>query len=459
MLERTHNYIKDLRDSIDASEHDPLPIVRRYSMTGSATVLQPELISVQLLRAILQFQRKNGYLFSAWGMLRLIEHQIILELDRGSLMRAIDLCIRLSQPAANISHVLKSLRKRGLVREIGGDSEREKLVLLTKKGKTLTTTIDDLSNSLMEGLASNLSDQEQAQVYDLWESINNALGAPPTVVRPGDHPLRLQTRRFTRVFGFLSKKPGDSTLTYPELHILDVLSLSDNGVTLGSLAQVLRVPGSTLKKVVSKLHAEGLCSAPTTRQGKTVHITNVGTVAFARTIGERAKVFDTAFPPLLVKKLAEVLPIFKGMVETWNPDYSAPQKDLRITCEYDFFARLRIQHLRTHARNFWGLNPNLDSINEGDSKTILVSRGVTPCFFLKYCASGAEVSLEDFGCAPSVDWDSVAALVSQVFEAQSSNDSAILLHTNHLTAPLRSLLSFATNQKTFVRFADLPASN
>jgi DNA-binding MarR family transcriptional regulator len=413
----------------------------------------------RLLLAILLFQRKNGYIFSAWGKLRLVEHQILIELDRSPLIRPVDLSILLHQPPANISHILASLRKKGMVREVEGNSDREKLILLTASGRRITSHLDDLSNHLMNSFSENLSNREQSKIYELWESINDSLGSPRTVISPGDHPLRIQTRRFTRVFGFLSKKPTDSALSYPEIQILYSLSSARDGILLRDLAHILHVPVSTLKKNLAKLHLSGLCSAPTSRRGQAIRICTKGSEFFESTIERIAQRFKGDFSDSLIRKIFDSLPLFERTVANWTPTYAFPSPELYIKTQDSFFAHLQIPYLKEYARRSWGIMPSPMEKRDTPQESILMYRGPTPCFYLNYRNLEGICVWEEFGCAPSTNWAEVGQVLFKALLSASNNPKKVAIYTKAPTVPLRSLLSINSPFKSKISFSDFPPSH
>ncbi|MBN8551092.1 MAG: hypothetical protein J0M12_17395 [Deltaproteobacteria bacterium] len=423
----------------------------------------------------LTFQRKNGYIFSAWGKLRLVEHHVLLELDRPWLLRPSDLALRLNQPAAQLAHVLSSLKRRGIVREVEGDSDREKFVLLTKKGQQLSRGLDDISNQLMNLLAANIGYQDQKRFYEFWELLNNGLGAPHTVARPGDHPLRLQTRRFTRIFGYFARRPESSSLSFSELHLLYYLTEAAQGAELGELAQELRAPVATIKKIATKLSEAGFCTRPSSKAQARIEVTEQGRLHFEATIDGLSKVLMSRLSAPVAARLAALAGVFESTIQRWTPRYEVDAAFPSIPRERSFFLELQVQILSEFARASFGiLQEPLAAEEITESALIVLFQGPTPCLSVRLRQlppepnGNAALRLSEFGFSNRVNWKDARALLEDIllhpqkYQAgdgakqpdeiayfasgkalpPQQQDSVITLEFGVAALPLRSMLTF-----------------
>lgn len=367
-----------------------------------------------------QYQRKNGYVFSAWGELSLLEHQILIELDQKIPRRPSDLALRVNFPIAQLIRTLDSLKRRKLLRFVPGDTKREKLVFITLEGRKIVLKLDDISNHLMNLLAEAGTADQQREMYDLWETLNNALGAPRTVARPGDHPLRLQARRYTRAFSYFGRRCGTTDLGYPDLQILFCVTECEAGCTLDQLSEKLLVPRATLKARVRKLCERGLCTEPSEKKGVMVRPTPLAIQAIAEARAGYAEFLAATLKPSVLNQLETSLDACSSMIHDWQPDYSLLRERGQPLPKATFFLPLQVQVLSEFARQQFGiLQPSLPAELPAGTFVLVLFNGPTPCFSLrvKQCGSGGSYAqslvIEEFGQSERVDWEDVARRVAE----------------------------------------------
>ncbi len=369
------------------------------------------------------YQRKNGYVFSAWGELSLVEHQTLIELDQKIPRRPTDLAQRVNFPLAQLFHTLDSLKQRGLVRFVAGDSKREKLVFITAQGRDIVTRLDDISNHQMNRLAEAGSASQQRELYELWEALNNALGAPRTVARPGDHPLRLQARRYTRSFSYFSRKWESIDISYTDLQILFCMLEIPSGFSLDGLAATLLVSKATLKTRLQKLFERGLCTQPSEKKGvlltatwQAVEVLDQARDAFARSLA-------TVLHKPIIDHLALSLDVCAAIIEAWQPEYQLPTDRRTDPPKETYFLPLQVQVLSEVARQQFGiLQPSLPAMPSSGSYIVVLFDGPTPCFSarVKQCGAGDSIPesflIEEFGFSERLDWGCAPRALQQCLE-------------------------------------------
>jgi DNA-binding MarR family transcriptional regulator len=393
----------------------------RVAASPPVISVSPESLLRRLFDVMHMYQRKNGYVFSAWGELSLVEHQTLIELDQKIPRRPSDLAQRVNFPLAQLFHTLDSLEKRGLVRFVPGDSKREKLVFITSDGRNIVTRLDDISNHQMNLLAEAGSSMQQKELYELWEALNNALGAPRTVARPGDHPLRLQARRYTRSFSYFSRKSKSVDISYPDLQILFCLLESISGVSLDDLAAKLLVPRATLKARLQKLYEKGLCSQPSQRKGALLAATAHAVEVLNQARSSFASSLIAVLHKPILDHLSTSLDMCASIIEAWQPEYSLAQDERARIPKETYFLPLQVQVLSEFARHQFGiLQPSLPAVPPRGSYTVVIFDGPTPCFSarVRQCGEGAARSLllEEFGFAERLDWERASLVLAQCLE-------------------------------------------
>jgi DNA-binding MarR family transcriptional regulator len=366
------------------------------------------------------YQRKNGYVFSAWGELSLLEHQLLIELDQKIPRRPSDLALRVNFPIAQLVRTLDSLRRRKFVRFVPGDTKRDKLVFITLEGRKVVLKLDDISNHLMNLLAEAGTKKQQQEMYDLWEMLNNAIGAPRTVARPGDHPLRLQARRYTRAFSYFGRRCGTTDLGYPDLQILFCVVEDDSGATLDALSRKLLVPRTTLKARVRKLYERGLCTEPSEKKGVLVRATPLTLPAVAEARAGYAQFLGATLKSEVVKQIEPMLDACASMILNWKPDYSWLHKHEQALPKETIFLPLQVQVLSEFTRQQFGiLQPSVPVDLPPGTFILVLFEGPTPCFSLrlKQCNSGGSypqsLLVEEFGHSERVDWECVSQRVAE----------------------------------------------
>jgi|GEM_PF-4295079 len=374
------------------------PAVSHAGVGVSAQLLLHRLFDVMHM-----YQRRNGYVFSAWGELSLVEHQTLIELDQNIPRRPSDLAQRVNFPLAQLFHTLDSLKQRGLVRFVPGDNKREKLVFITAEGRNIVTRLDDISNHQMNLLAEAGSSSQQRELYELWEALNNALGAPRTVARPGDHPLRLQARRYTRSFSYFSRKWESIDISYPDLQILFCLLEDDSsGVSLDRLAAILLVPRATLKTRLQKLYEKGLCTQPSEKKGALLRATARAVEALEQARDSFARSLMNVLHKPILDHLAQSLEVCATIIEAWQPEYVLGSNGQMPLPKETYFLPLQVQVLAEFARHQFGiLQPSLPSDPPSGTYTVVIFDGPTPCFSARIRQCGEDVArallLEEFG--------------------------------------------------------------
>ena len=381
----------------------------------------PDSLLHRLFDVMHMYQRKNGYVFSAWGELSLVEHQTLIELDQKIPRRPSDLAQRVNFPLAQLFHTLDSLKQRGLVRFVPGDSKREKLVFITSDGRDIVTRLDDISNHQMNLLAEAGSSSQQRELYEMWEALNNALGAPRTVARPGDHPLRLQARRYTRSFSYFSRKWESIDISYPDLQILFCLLEGVSGVSLDDLAAKLLVPRATLKTRLQKLYEKGLCSQPSERKGALLNASTHAVGALNQARGSFASSLRAMLHKPILEHLSASLDVCASIIEAWLPEYSVAQDESVPIPEETYFLPLQVQVLSEFARHQFGiLQPSLPAVPPRGTYTVVIFDGPTPCFSarVRQCGEASVQSLliEEFGFSERLDWERASLAFTQCLE-------------------------------------------
>jgi DNA-binding MarR family transcriptional regulator len=391
------------------------------SVSPSVVSVSSETLLRRLFDVMHMYQRKNGYVFSAWGELSLVEHQTLIELDQKIPRRPSDLAQRVNFPLGQLFHTLDSLKQRSLVRFVPGDSKREKLVFITSEGRDIVTRLDDISNHQMNLLAEAGSGSQQRQLYEMWEALNNALGAPRTVARPGDHPLRLQARRYTRSFSYFSRKWESIDIGYPDLQILFCLLEGVSGVSLDDLAAKLLVPRATLKTRLQKLHEKGLCSQPSERKGVLVSPTTRAVEALNHARGSFARALIGVLHKPIIDHLAQSLDVCASIIEAWQPEYTLAHDESAGIPKETFFLPLQVQVLSDFARHQFGiLQPSLPAVTPRGTYTVVIFDGPTPCFSARIRQCGGvsvqSLLLEEFGFSERIDWERASSVLAQCLE-------------------------------------------
>ena len=300
----------------------------------------------QALRLLLRFQRKNRYLASAWGALRIAEQQLLLELDTPGAVRPSELSWRLCLPMPNVSHLIASMKRKGYVASYPlSFDKREGRVTLTKKGVSKVRETDRISNFLMHDFVNPFSDEEQRILHRLFADMGDGLGAPPSVCKPGDHPLRIETRRLTRSLGIITRDLAGTGLTNIELQLLYLLQ--EKGPSAREeLAEELGITASALSRGISRLKkllaVKGEKSRDKrlilklTEQGQTQieKIDSLLGAEFLRRCGEEYERFLGANMALLEKALA-----------VWNSDLVNMPAGVRVETHPSYFEGLIAQAL------------------------------------------------------------------------------------------------------------------
>jgi DNA-binding MarR family transcriptional regulator len=395
----------------------------RETASPPVVSVSPESLLHRLFDVMHMYQRKNGYVFSAWGELSLVEHQTLIELDQKIPRRPSDLAQRVNFPLAQLFHTLDSLKQRGLVRFVPGDSKREKLVFITAEGREIVTRLDDISNHQMNLLAEAGSNSQQQELYELWEALNNALAAPRTVARPGDHPLRVQARRYTRSFSYFSRKWESIDISYPDLQILFCLLEEASGASLDGLAQKLLVPRATLKTRLQKLHEKGLCTQPSEKRGVLVSATARAVETLEQARQSFARSLTSVLHKPILDHLARSLDVCASIIGAWQPDYSLSSNEGGILPKETYFLPLQVQVLSEYARHQFGiLQPSLSTTPPTGTYAVVIFDGPTPCFSarVRQCGEGAStiqsLLIEEFGFSERLDWECASRVIGQCLE-------------------------------------------
>jgi DNA-binding MarR family transcriptional regulator len=398
-----------------------------------------------------RFQRKNGYVFSAWGELSLVEHHILIELDQKIPRRPSDLEVRVNFPISQLNHTLDSLEQRKLVRFVPGDTKREKLVLITPAGREVVVKLDDISNHLMNLLAEAGTTEQQRKMYSFWETLNNALSAPRSVARPGDHPFRLQSRRYTRVLGYFSRKCAESDLGYPDLQILFCLQESGAGLSLGTLSELLLVPRATLKARIRKLFERGLCSEPSERKGALIGPSASTAAAIDEVRQGYCQFLSQSIKPSAIDPLMQSIEACAAMIHEWQPDYRPQYAQGYALPKETIFLALQVQVLSDFARQQFGiLQPSLPAELPKGTFIVVLFDGPTPCFSLRVRQIGWDGSeeqrflFEEFGYSERIDWESASLRVVETLRwasLQSIPEGTWLRARLHEPLPELSLTS------------------
>jgi DNA-binding MarR family transcriptional regulator len=369
------------------------------------------------------YQRKNGYVFSAWGELSLVEHQTLIELDQKIPRRPTDLAQRVNFPLTQLVHTLDSLKQRGLVRFVAGDSKREKLVFITSEGREVVTRLDDISNHQMNLLAEAGSTSQQRELYELWEALNNALDAPRTVARPGDHPLRLHARRYTRSFSYFSRKWESIDISYTDLQILFCLVEIPLGGSLDGLAATLLVPKATLKTRLQKLFERGLCTQPSEKRGALLNATSRAVEVLDQARNAFARSLAGVLHKPMIDHLAMSLDVCESIIEAWCPEYHVGRNGRTELPKETYFLPLQVQVLSEAARQQFGiLQPSLPATPPSGTYIVVMFDGPTPCFSarIKQCGSGAAIPesflIEEFGFSDRLDWACASRALAECLE-------------------------------------------
>jgi DNA-binding MarR family transcriptional regulator/GNAT superfamily N-acetyltransferase len=110
----------------------------------------------------------------------LTEGRVIYELAHHEETTATQLGQELDLDAGYMSRILRSLRRRGLVAKRRSEADRrQQLLALTEEGQAAFAELNAGSRNQIEGMLSELSEAEQAQLVESMGTIERLLGARP----------------------------------------------------------------------------------------------------------------------------------------------------------------------------------------------------------------------------------------------------------------------------------------
>jgi DNA-binding MarR family transcriptional regulator/GNAT superfamily N-acetyltransferase len=110
----------------------------------------------------------------------LTEARVLYELAHHEQTTATHLSKELGLDAAYLSRILRGLRKRGLLDRVASKSDGRRYMLsLTEGGQEAFDTLNAASRSEVEGMLSELSEEEQHRVVGAMQTVEALLGAQP----------------------------------------------------------------------------------------------------------------------------------------------------------------------------------------------------------------------------------------------------------------------------------------
>ncbi len=187
-------------------------------------------LSLRLHRAMREFPRYNRFLDTAHGLaLAPVESHMLVEVGGATSLPVKELIDRLGLEKSAVSKLVKKLIAQSLLGFAGTHADkRQKNVRLLPPGKNLLKKFDRASDEHLQrlGAAASFTGKEFEHLEIVLTAVADALGAPYSQKRSGEHHLRCAIRRLTRAFQLLDRRAMGSRLNTLEWQTL--LSVCEN---------------------------------------------------------------------------------------------------------------------------------------------------------------------------------------------------------------------------------------
>jgi DNA-binding MarR family transcriptional regulator len=221
-------------------------------------------LHLRLHRALREFPRYNQFVTDAHALpLRLVESHVIVELDSSPGITVGELAQILNYDPTALSKCLHSLAQRGIV-SIRPDSRDKRIrrLVLSRAGIELLRAFDQLADRQLAYFNTyvRLGPPEIKRLRDVLGQLADALCAPPSSSRDGEHPLRAAIRRLTRSFGLLGGRAMNMPLNALEWQLLLTVCEHSGRFTPSDLTGLLKVHKVALSLALKHLAKAGFIS-------------------------------------------------------------------------------------------------------------------------------------------------------------------------------------------------------
>ena len=134
-------------------------------------------------------RRFNRFYTKQMGVLRrdvlycdfsLAQSRLIYELANGGETTATALAVELDLDSGHLSRILRSFRKRGLIKQVRSEKDgRQRLLSLTPQGAAAFALINTRSRNQIAGMLGRLSKNDQNRLITAMQTIQQLLGSEP----------------------------------------------------------------------------------------------------------------------------------------------------------------------------------------------------------------------------------------------------------------------------------------
>ncbi|MCB0338578.1 MAG: MarR family transcriptional regulator, partial [Bdellovibrionales bacterium] len=132
------------------------------------------------------------------------ETHILVQLDSNPGISAKELAEILTLEKSTISRLIQSLEKRNLLSStISANDRRTKLLRLTHTGSSILKDIDEAVRDTIVRFLNVLTTREESRLHYYISMLADGFNAKPHKIRPIDHPISVELRRYTRGVGML----------------------------------------------------------------------------------------------------------------------------------------------------------------------------------------------------------------------------------------------------------------
>ncbi len=209
-----------------------------------------------LLKASLRLDFITHRLASPLGI---IESYVLAEIALHQRCLATDLVKTLRITKSSVSKVTKTIAEKGWIEVIPSEEDhRQKFIVLTSTGRQVVAEESKIKNRQMVEFVQMLSSKEQREFIELVRKFADGASEPLPRQDTGDHPLRREIQRLTRITGFLGDSLLESGIPYQRCEILFVCGESASGIHMRELNSRLPYDASVISRIISEFEHEGI---------------------------------------------------------------------------------------------------------------------------------------------------------------------------------------------------------